>query len=116
MKDLPRSIPQIKTSYTHTKTYYIGRVEIKTVTQIKDLGILFENTPSFKAHVQSITLKIGMLRGIGLHPAKEMGSRIIFIKIIVTFINPIIEYGAIIWAKNNIGDERALEIILHHGI
>lgn len=77
--------------------YFIGSEPIANVTTQRDLGVYFDDSFSFKHHIQIVTGRVQQLMGIAYRISQEINNRSILLAIYNIYIRPIIEYAAPIW-------------------
>lgn len=89
-----------RTSFIESK-YYINMDSITKQNHMKDLGITFESTLTFKKHIANIATQSNFIYILLYRITKELKHPSLMKKLISTYLNPIVEYGAVIWSMNN---------------
>lgn len=83
--------------------YYIGTDRIQQVQEFKDLGIVFDEKLTFIPHIDDLTTKMRSLYGAAYRFAREINNFPSIVKIVQTYITPVLEYGSIIWNQDRKG-------------
>lgn len=99
-----KSIPHI---------YYMELTEIKRVTEIQDLGIIFDQHLTFKDHTSKVITTANRLTSMAVRFANEINHRMTAFIVYNIYIAPIILYGCIIWDQGRIGISNDIEKSLH---
>lgn len=92
-------------SYSRNKktiisNYFLESDTISRTNQFRDLGIIFETTLNFNAHVQSIALKAYRMLGF-LHRTTKEFNDINSIKVLyISLVRSILEYCSPVWSPN----------------
>lgn len=95
-----------------TKTitrYFVESTRIETVAEFKDLGVLFDEHLTFKAHQKSVLQKGNNILYASIRFAREIRYPAITEKIIRAYVLPLYEYGSVIWHNNSITISKDLE-------
>lgn len=77
--------------------YYINGTTIENVTEQLDLGVIFDQKLTFDSHFKGIIAKSSRICALSYKFAKELHSPQLNIKIIQTYLMPILEYLPILW-------------------
>lgn len=75
--------------------YFINATSIENVDEMKDLGIIFDSKMTFKPHIDEIILKSKRVSALSFE--RELHAPQLNLKIICTYLLPIIEYAPLIW-------------------
>lgn len=92
-----------------TTLYFIGTEEIETKTEMRDLGILFDNKLTFKAHATLIEARTRAMKGAAFRFGTDINNRGSILIVAKAYIVPIIEYGSIIWRNDTQIQNYAME-------
>lgn len=95
-----------------SNSYYIQDKRIECVKVFKDLGVIFDEKLSFKPHLQHLISTSKSMTDLAYRLSKEVRSRFFYMKMVKTYIFPIIEYCSQIWSFRQIVLENKLEGIL----
>lgn len=75
---------------------------IEKTSTVRDLGIIFDTELTFKPHIQSISRRISQMAGAARRFCTDIKSNITINRIFNIYIQPLIDYGSIIWNQNRI--------------
>ena len=70
--------------------------EIKSVSEERDLGVVFDCSLNFDSHIQKIISKANQMLGI-IKRAFSFMDRDIFLRLYKSFVRPHLEYANVIW-------------------
>lgn len=85
-------ITYCKSKVRYLSYYYIGSTRIKQTEEVKDLGVVFDHKLTFKSHILQLITKVTCMFGIGYRFCQELRSPLLMIKILNTYIRPLLEY------------------------
>ena len=77
-------------------TYKIGNQDLMIDSEEKDVGVLFDNTLSFKAHIKSMTAKANQRVGLIKRSFTRLDKNSFKI-LYKSLVRPILEYCSVIW-------------------
>lgn len=69
---------------------------IENKDELKDLGIIFDSKMTFSRHIEEVLIKSTRISALSFKFAKELRTPSLHIKIIFTYLVPILEYVSII--------------------
>lgn len=94
-------------------SYNILSSPIKTVSQHKDLGVLFDSKLNFHAHTQSVSMRAYQATGAIVRLLRDLHRPQLAIFLFKTYVWPIIQYGSVIWNQNYATYNHQLDRSLH---
>lgn len=80
---------------------YIGNRAIEQPETVRDLSVLFDQKMNFKAHKKSVMEKANCIFGAAIRFSREINSKKAIIRIMNTYINPVIMYASVVWLDDN---------------
>ena len=81
--------------------YKINKNALVRATKIKDLGVVFKSTLSFKDHILEIIQKAYRSMGMIIRNCKDFKDIDTLKLLFITYVRPILEYGFLIWNPHN---------------
>ena len=94
----------------------INNSDIERVSQFTFLGIVLDETLSWKNHITMITNKLSRINGV-LHRLKFIFPKNILLTIYISLFMPHINYGSLVWGNNFEAisklQKRAIRTIIH---
>ena len=81
----------------NVNNYKIDNSTLQRVSNIKDLGVLFDSTLSFALHIQEICKIAGTTLGFVLRASSEFSDPSVMKQLYYSFIISRLEYAAIVW-------------------
>ncbi len=93
--------------------YKCGSMPIKSVDDIKDLGVLFNSSLSFRNHINLICKKANGTSAL-LRRSFETRDPSLLMVLFNTYIRPMVEYCTCVWSPNVKTDVTKLERIQRH--
>lgn len=91
--------------------YTIAGQDIERKGVYKDLGVIFDESLTFRENLASIISRTKQLYGFIYRKQKDIGSRDIIKTMYMAYVLPIIEYGSVVYNTNIDCDSTALEQI-----
>ena len=82
---------------TYTMQNTGGETEVSTISEEKDLGVIFDNALSFETHIQSAINKANQILGI-IKRSFDYLSAEVFVHLYKALVRPHLEYGNVIWS------------------
>lgn len=82
--------------------YFFKGSIIEKTSQVRDLWLIFDDKLTFKIHIESIMRRLNQMTGAARRFCNDIRSPITMGKIFKICMQPIIEYGLIIWNQNRI--------------
>lgn len=98
-------------SREHSNYYEMQR--IKTVNEVRDLGVIFDTHLTFQAHINKSITTANRLSAMSMRFANEINYSMISFLIFNVYIAPILLYACTIWDQNVTKTSEAIEKILH---
>lgn len=95
----------------HRTAYYVERERINKEKSIRDLGVIFDRTMTFKEHIQRTTQKATFAVHTARRFVKEIKAPKLMMQLARTYILPVTEYCSPVWTNHRVGDENELEKI-----
>lgn len=92
--------------------YYMDGIEINLVESTRDLGIIFDSKLLFKDHIESLARRMTQMVGAANRLVKSIKFPMLITRIFKIYIQPIMEYGSIIWNTNTVGLNNLLHLIV----
>lgn len=83
--------------------YFLKGNIIEKTPQVRDLGLIFDDKLTFKTHIESITRRLNQMTGAARRFCNDIKSPITMSKIFKIYMQPVIDYGSLIWNQNRIG-------------
>lgn len=80
--------------------YSIGNTPVERVTQIRDLGVIFQPDLKFNLHICNITGRAMRALGFVLRNTKEFYDPNTLITLYFTFCRSVLEYASVIWSPS----------------
>lgn len=93
-------------------TYLIGTTAINTENSIRDLGVIFDSKLRFTAHVHDISEKAMRAFGVAYRFARDISHRQYMVKILKSYIMPLIEYCSPVWSITITSSNEILDKVL----
>ena len=81
-----------------TFPYYFGSTIIKSVTDIKDLGVYFSANLSFKYHVDHVVAKANKMLGFVRRTTKDINDVTVLLSLFRTLVLTRLEYASSVWS------------------
>lgn len=98
----------------HTSHYYLGTQRIAKKDEVKDLGVLFDRKLTFVPHVDAIILKSNKIYAMDRRFGTDIGCNRLILKIVSTYITPLIEYCSVVWDQERVLSNKRLEKFVHN--
>lgn len=80
---------------------------------MRDLGVIYDEKLTFRAHTEDILRRANGLFGAGRRFTRDLRCPYLLTKVIQSYVTPILEYGASIWHDRNNERTNNMEKILH---
>ena len=87
-----------KRVHKNTFPYYFGSTIIKSVTDIKDLGVYFSANLSFKYHVDHVVAKANKMLGFVRRTTKDINDVTVLLSLFRTLVLTRLEYASSVWS------------------
>jgi len=91
-------------------TFQLGDSFLNIVTQIKDIGVIFNNQLSFSNHISAIINKSNQ-RLFLLHKFFLTKNSTVLILAYKTYVLPILDYFSVVWTPHEITEIRRIESV-----
>lgn len=82
--------------------YFLKNKIIKETELVRDLGIYFDRDLSFKYHIQHVNKRVYQMIGAARRFVTGIKQTAMIARIYTVYIQPVIEYGSIVWNQNRI--------------
>lgn len=96
------------------KTYHVSYVIkgqiIEEVKEVRDLGVLFDSDLTFKSHVEYINKRTSQMIGAARRFVMGINRPFLIARIYSVYIQPILEYCAVVWNQNRITLNNSLNL------
>ena len=92
----------------HTPNYLLGDVSLNVVEEISDLGFLLSSNGKFSAHCKKISKKALRMTS-NIFRVFKCKDKEFLIKMFITYVRPIVEYGSSIWSPYLLKDIDSIE-------
>lgn len=102
-----------KRTYINSR-YYLSNEIITKVKEMRDLGVLFDDKLTFDNHIAMLANKASRITAMAYKFAKEISMPSINMKIIQTYLVPILEYASVVWYPTKTRNIKALEKSLQY--
>lgn len=86
-----------KNKRRYNSHYYINASTIENQDTYKDLGITFDSQLTYDQHIHGVLTKSTRISALSYKFAKELRTPQLDLRIIYTYLVPILEYVSIIW-------------------
>lgn len=93
--------------------YYIGTEAINRQTQMRDLGVIFDEKLNFKPHIQGMIKRVRSMIGAAYRFTREVGEPNLIMKVFNVYMRPILEYGHPIWDQATVRLTEDIERLQH---
>lgn len=90
--------------------YFLKNSIIAEVDSVRDLGIIFDKELTFKLHIEHIVKRTQQMIGAARRFVVGIKKRMLITRIYQTYIQPIAEYGSVIWNQNRITLNNPLQL------
>lgn len=77
-------------------TFYINNVALPNVTQVRDLGIVYDSALSFDSHIHTIISRARATSNFILRSFRSRNPKLLF-QLFRAYVVPILEYGSSLW-------------------
>lgn len=88
-------------TFTTDTFYYVDATPINQPKTVRDLGILFDEKLAFQEHKMAIMQRARAMYGAAWRFSREIHSNGALLRVINTYIHPIITYASPIWLSDN---------------
>lgn len=94
--------------------YYILNNVISKVESIKDLGVTFDSHLTFNNHIDNLVTKASRITAMSYKFTKEINMPTLNMRLIKTYLLPILEYCSVIWYPTRNKHIKELEISIRY--
>lgn len=93
-----------KRNVLYQSYYYLLDTRINKVATVRDIGITFDEKTKCKEHIRSVSVRALKLYGAAYRFSRDIFSPSIVLKIVSTYILPVLKYGSCIRAAFDMSD------------
>lgn len=92
--------------------YSLNHIIIEKCVTVRDLGVTFDSELTFKPHIQSIARRLSQMAGAARRFCLEIKSNITINRIFNIYMQPIIDYGSIIWNQRRLVTNTQITLVV----
>lgn len=82
--------------------YFLNWKMIERSAYVRDLGVIFDENLNFKKHIETIARRATQMIGAARRFCLDIKSPIMMSKIFKIYIQPIIDYGSVVWNQERV--------------
>lgn len=102
-----------KTKNNHLFPYQIGEAKLDRVNNMKDLGVIFDSSLNFNAHIDYACKKARRSLGFIIRNSKEFTNPRTSTILYSSLVRSILEYASQIWSPKTITNCKQIETVQH---